>query len=258
MRRTIPAAGLILFTSLAAFGQTAAARPAFEVASIRPSQTRAGVDGGGREIIEVSPGSLTMRNVRLASCLKWAYLVQDYQISGPGWLNTERFDIVAKAASPAPDNELRLMLQALLAERFKLALHRQTKDLAAYALTVGKNGHKLHPSEGDGPTSLKPNGRIGATAKNAAIAEMAALLSQPLRVPVVDMTGLQGKFDFTVDMSPYITDELLKRQPGDAPPDVISIAMLALQEQLGLKLEPRKLPIETLVIDSMEKAPTEN
>ena len=110
-----------------------------------------------------------MRNVRLTSCIKWAYSVQDYQISGPGWLNTERFDIIAKAEGPAPDNQLRSMLQALLAERFKLALHRQTKELAAYALTIGKNGHKLHPSESDGPTSLKPNGRLGATAKNAEI-----------------------------------------------------------------------------------------
>jgi uncharacterized protein (TIGR03435 family) len=227
------------------------------VASIRASQ-RAGGEGGGRENIEVSPGSVTMRNVRLTSCIMWAYQVQDYQISGPGWLNTERFDIVAKAAGPAPDNELRLMLRGLLADRFKLRLHRQTKEMPAYALTVGKNGHKLRPSEDDGPASIKPNGRLGGTAKNAAIPDMAALLSRPLRMPVLDMTGLKGKFDFTVDMSPYINDELLKHQPGDAPPDVVGIAALALQEQLGLKLEARKLPIEMLMIDGMEKAPTEN
>src|SRR5262245_27511500 len=102
----------------------------FEVASVKPAAPR--TEGSRRESIEVGPGSLTLRNIRLSSCIKWAYRVFEYQIAGPGWLTTERFDIVAKAEGPAEEQELRLMLRGLLAERFKLAFHRQTKEMSAY------------------------------------------------------------------------------------------------------------------------------
>ena len=148
------------------------------------------------------------------------------------------------------------MLQALLADRFKLTFHRQTKDLPVYALTVGKNGHKLHESEGDGPGSIKPN-KLGVVAQRTTLAEAADLLSQPLQTPVVDMTGLTGRYDFSIDLAPYISGDL-RRGPGDQAPDIIAIAMTAIQEQLGLKLEPRKAPIEMLVVDHAEKVPTEN
>jgi uncharacterized protein (TIGR03435 family) len=140
MIRTV--AGLIFAASIAAFAQPPSA-PAFEVASIRESQP-------GREAIESVPGRLTMRNVRLAACIRWAYDVQEYQVSGPGWLNDVRFDISAKAGDAVKEAELRLMLRTLLSDRFKLAFHRETKEIPALILTVGKNGHKLQAAETEG------------------------------------------------------------------------------------------------------------
>ena len=91
--------------------------------------------------------------------------------------------------------------------------------------------------------------------ERADLDELARQLSEPLRAPVINMTGLKGRFDFTMDISPYITEELTKQ---NSPPDIIAIAMVAIQEQLGLKLESRKVPVEILVIDRAEKTPTEN
>jgi uncharacterized protein (TIGR03435 family) len=183
--------------------------------------------------------------------------VQDYQVTGPGWINEERFDIVAKAGTPAPDNQLRTMLQALLADRFKLAIHRQTKEMSAYVVVIGKNGHKMQESKTEGPSSLRPNGgRLGAVAERADLDELATMLSQPLQAPVINMTGLKGRYDFKVDLTSYITDEMVKSK--GPPPDIIGIAMAAMQEQLGLKMESRKMPVEMIVIDRAEKTPTEN
>jgi uncharacterized protein (TIGR03435 family) len=263
MKRTILTTAAIAFTSFGAFAQPAAPL-SFDVASVKPSQPGSGHRGPpkiGAEILdaylEVRPGSVTLRGARIGSVIKWAYAVQEHQVSGPGWLNSDRFDIVAKAAGPAPENQLRLMMQTLLTERFKLSFHRQTKELSAYALTVGKNGHKLKPSQGDGETVLQPN-KMGLIVKYAVISEIAAMLAQPLRQPVLDMTGLTGKFDFELDMARYITEEMTKSKPGDPPPDIIGIGIAAIQEQLGLKIEAKKLPVEILIVDHMEKVPTEN
>ena len=162
-------ASLVLFTICAALGQT------FEVASVKPSP--ASPEGGDGNLIrkpnvEVSHGRLIMRNTSLSSCVQWAYGVNDYQISGPGWMNSERYDITAKAADSVPDSQLRPMLQALLAERFKLTLHRHTKDLAMFALVVAKGGPKLHPVEGDGPGNLRGVG-LTMNAQKTSMAEFA-------------------------------------------------------------------------------------
>jgi uncharacterized protein (TIGR03435 family) len=253
-----PVAG-VLFGVCGVWAQTAVTPPmAFEVASVKPSHMTG--EGSRRERVESTPGSLIMANVRFGRAMQWAYSVQDYQINGPGWINDERFDIVAKAANAAPENQLRTMLQALLAERFKLAIHRQTKEMSAYVVLIAKEGHKLKESTTEGPSSLKPSGKFGANAERADLDEMAALISQPLQAPVINMTGLKGRFDFSVDLTEYITPELLggKHEGGGPPPDLISIAISALQKQLGLKLESRKMPVEILVIDHAEKAPTEN
>jgi uncharacterized protein (TIGR03435 family) len=247
---------------LAAFAWLAAAQtppaPSFDVASIKPSQATAGMREAFRENVETSPGNLTMRNMRLSSCIKWAYSVQEYQVSGPGWLTTQRFDIVAKPASPATEPELRTMLQSLLAERFKLALHRQTKEMTAFVLSVSKTGHKLTPSESPGPANIKPN-KIGAIAQGATVADLATMLSNFLRVPVLDETGLTGRFDATIDASPYIEDVIaMKPQPGGPPPDLIGVIIRGLQEQLGLKLDSRKAAVDLLIIDRVERTPTEN
>jgi uncharacterized protein (TIGR03435 family) len=223
----------------------------FDVASIRASQFQSGDGEGSRgESIETSAGGLTMRNVTLRSSISWAYNVQDFQVTGV--LGADRFDIAAKTAAPATVPTLRAMLGTLLAERFKLAFHRQTKDLRALALVVAKGGPKLRGVQEDAPGLLRPNN--GAmVAQHASMAEFAATLSGPLRTPVVDRTGLTGRYDFTVDLSPHFADA----KPGERP-DMTAIVMSALREQLGLNLEARKELVEILVIDHADRSPSEN
>jgi uncharacterized protein (TIGR03435 family) len=230
--------------SVLALGQS------FEVASIRRSAFQSG-DGEGsrREAIETSPDSLIMRNVTLRSCLSWAYGVQDFQVIGLDL--RERYDITAKAASPVTTSELRAMLGLLLAERFKLAFHRESKSLSAYALTVTKRGAKLRESKEEGPGILEP-GAARLTAQHASMAEFAGRLAVGLRMPVVDKTGMPGRYDFILDLMPYF--------PEAKGPDVDFAGMIiaALPDQLGLTLESRKEPIEILVVDHVEKTPSEN
>ena len=236
---------LSVFVSLALPADTPST---FEVASIRPSQ-------GGRESVDVLPGSITMRNIRLTGAIRWAYNVLDVQVSGPDWLNTTRFDIVAKAGAPAKEPEMREMMQRLLAERFKLELHRQTKDVNAMILTVAKGGHKLKEVEQEGSPSFS-TGKLNLTGKGATLAQLISFLSREIRLPIVDQTGLTGRYDYFMDINAYITDEM--RNQGGPPIEAPSIIASALQGQLGLKVEAKKMPLEVLVIDKMEKTPTEN
>src|SRR5450759_4338978 len=156
MRPAILGAGLIIFTSCAAFGQAAAESPAFEVASIKPAEPQTtgrisvGMHGGPGT---PDPGQITYTNVSLKNVLLNAYGVKGYQINGPKWLDSERFDIVAKIPKGATKETFKLMLQNLLAERFKLTLHHETKELPMYALVVGKGGSKLKESVEDDATA---------------------------------------------------------------------------------------------------------
>jgi uncharacterized protein (TIGR03435 family) len=226
--------------------------PAFEVASVRP---RNSADAGeGRSSIDSAPGSLTVRNAGLSSCIKWAYHVMDYQISGPAWLQIDKYDITARAAGPAPLEQLRQMLQTLLVERFRLQFHRESKEMPVYALVAAKSGPKLHKADPDGNTGMKgDNGSfVFHGTSMPQFAEDLSTLSQVDR-PVLDRTGIPGIFDFDLKFGENNDD--LKRAliAGDGP----SIFTL-IQEQLGLKLEARKGPVEMLVIDRVERAPTEN
>jgi uncharacterized protein (TIGR03435 family) len=241
MRKGVLCAAFFLFGLGCAFCQS------FEVASIRPSQE-------GKEKIDHVPGSIVAHNSRLTALIAWAYSVQEYQVSGPGWLNDARFEISAKASTPAAEKELRAMLQALLAERFKLGLHRTTKEMQALIMTVGKDGHKLHPPGQDDPNF--DTGKLRLSAKNAEISQLTNFLSREIHLPIVDQTGLTGRFDYSLDINKYVTEEM-QRGPGP-PPEAPQIIARAFQEQLGLKLESRKTPIEVLVIDHIEKLPTEN
>ena len=180
------------------------------------------------------------------------------QISGPSWLNDVWFDIWAKAATPAKDAELRLMLQNLLAQRFQLAVHRETREMPTLVLTVGKNGHKLEPAGEQGTPSFE-TGKLTLTGKSATVAQLVAFFSQQLREPIVDRTGLEGRFNFFLDINSYFTEESRKGGPDGGPPqDASNIVSQALQAQLGLKLDSKKAPIEMLIVDRVEKVPTEN
>jgi uncharacterized protein (TIGR03435 family) len=168
-------------------------------------------------------------------------------------LGFDRYDIDAKANGPAKVDEMRIMMQNLLTERFKITQHRETKEMAAYALVEAKGGNKLKESEADDGPGVSPMAaKMALSARKATLDQLAMYLAQPLRMPVVDMTGLKGKYDFELDISAYVPMDG-DRQPGEPSPDPVYILQSVLPKQLGLKLESRKMPIEMLIVDHVQK-----
>jgi uncharacterized protein (TIGR03435 family) len=257
MIRALACPSVFFATACALFAQQAPAVTAFDVASIKANDTSVRERHMMFDDISSDPATLTIRDVSLQGCIKWAYDIQDYQVSGPGWLNSEHFDITAKTAEPAAEAAMRQMLQKLLAERFGLKVHWEKKEMPAYQLVVAKGGPKFQPSQGEGKSNMS-GARMVMNAKFTTMAQFAGMLSQPLQTPVIDMTGLKGQYDFKVDLTSYMPP----RGDGARGPvpmgDPASIVLSLLPEQLGLKLESKKTVIDTLVIDHAEKTPTDN
>jgi uncharacterized protein (TIGR03435 family) len=222
--------------------------PAFDVASVKVATGGDFQEDGGE--IRSSPVGLTIRHAGLASCIKWAYRLNDFQISGPVWLSSARFDILAKTATPTSEDRLRLMFQSLLSERFGLVFHRDKKEAETYVLLLAKGGPKFHESKSEGVSTMTP-GRFGFTAQRTSIAQLTEYLAIPLRRPVLDLTGLSGRYDFALDLTVYAGRE-------STADDIASLVIAAVQEQLGLRLEARKGPVEIFRIDHVEKIPTGN
>jgi len=249
---------LVLFKLLACLSISGAAwaqvEPSFDVASIKPAAPMTGGPLAGlREDINASKGSLNMRNAALGTCIRWAYKLNVYEIDGPDFMTRERFDIVAKPVAAAEEDQLRLMLRTLLAQRFKLEAHRESKTASGYALMAGSDSSKLHPAEGGGEGSMTGAGLIFEGHKMP-LSRLVDIVSSALKAPVRNATGLEGFYDFKLDMRPYVAG----RQPDDPPIDFVSIAMSALRDELGLKLEARKVQLDVLVVDRLEKVPLEN
>jgi uncharacterized protein (TIGR03435 family) len=239
------------------------ATSAFDTASIKPRAWKIGDEGRGRARIEYTPVSLTMWNVGLQECVQWAYGAKYYQLAGPSFhsndgvftSNPALYDIVAKPGREVAVSQLRMMLQDLLAKRFKLALHRETKMLPVYELVVTKGGPKLPSPK---PASDLPPSHAAETLpgvrggdfvfQNTTIAEFAEKLGmlRTINQPVVDRTGISGVFDIT----------LKSAASANLDPDGPSLFTLV-QEQLGLKLVAAKASLEVIVIDHVEK-PSEN
>src|ERR1039458_5946776 len=249
----------ILLAAVAAFGQSADA-PAFDVASVKASQP--GTDGGprGRGNTQVSPGSVTMRSVSLKAAIRWAWHVTEYQVNGPDWLDSQRYEIAGKAAGPATEDELRLMMQALLRDRFKLALHLQTKELGAYLLVAGKNGPKFHESTTEGEGSIDINQRqLSVSVQRTPVSRLVEMMSNMLRAPVIDRTGLKGRYDLTLRSEEHTSELAAQGKSLDSVrADPEAFLSMILQEEFGLKLEAKKMPLEVVVIDRAEKSPVEN
>ena len=249
------AISVLLLSTCAVFGQPAAT-PAFDVASVKVAPPGRGGRGEGMHgpggQIHSEPGSLTMRNVNMNSAIAWAYGVQQFQVSGPGWLTSERYDITAKAAGAAPEDQLRLMLRSLLADRFKVAAHTEQKVMPYYLLTVAKGGPKFKESdtEGEPVLSAGPNNST-AIIRRVPISQFIDMIQAILRTPIVDETGLKGRYDATLNIGALISTPIQND-------DMIGTVITAVQDLLGLKLEPKKGPIDTLVVDHAEKVPTEN
>ncbi len=150
----------------------------------------------------------------------------------------------------ADDDKLRLMLQTLLADRFGLRVHREQKEQQVYSLTVARNGPKLRESHTEGQSRFRED-KGGAIGEHVSMEETADKISELLDRRVINRTGLKGRYDFRVDVTPYMTG-------AEGKPDIMSILFAGFNEQLGLKLEPGKEIVELLVIDSVNKTPTEN
>lgn len=224
----------------------------FEVASIKRTKG-GGPPGDIPRNMESSPGSFAMRNTPLRYALEWAYDAKDYEIFGPDWIKTEeRYDIIAKAAGPATNDEMKPMLQTLLVERFKMSLHRETRELPVYLLLPGKGEPKVTPASPGGATNLSGTA-AGIAFHNQPISRLTFLLSRRMDRPVLDKTGLTGVYDFTIDTS-GLGFNGQPPQDSNAGPSIFT----AVQDNLGLRLEAQKSPIEILVIDHVEKIPTEN
>jgi uncharacterized protein (TIGR03435 family) len=279
---TFAASGLAVLSPSRAQSPAAAStpRPTFDVASIKPNHS-----GTEQLRFMMDAGRFTANNATLKIVLEFAYHMKDSQISGlPGWADSEHYDIEAKQDDSSADakpklnrdeegEQLRLMLQSMLADRFKLTLHHETKDLPLYALVVAKNGPKLHESpaapEDAGPpgpptpNGPQPRGSIrmmgrGELSLNAVGLDMfAEVLSRQLGRLVVNKTGLTGKYDFTLKWTPDEGQGPMGGGPprdGAPPPDANGPTIFtAVQEQLGLKLDSQKGPTDTIVIDHVEK-----
>jgi uncharacterized protein (TIGR03435 family) len=255
--------------------------PGFEVASVKPDKS-----GFGPRLLLTADG-LTATKVTVKFLIKQAYGVEDDEISGaPNWLDSETYDVDAKvsssdlAALEKLDEKQRLrMLQPVLAERFQLKVHRETKEIPVYALVIAKNGPKLHVAKpGDtyadgikGPDG-KPGGRAGMMmwgrgrliAQGIPIANLLPPLTQQLERTVLDKTGLKGTYDITLlwtpedDQGSMVSGAEGGRQGSGPAADSSGASIFtAIQEQLGLKLESQKGQVEGLVIDHVER-PSEN
>jgi len=224
----------------------------FDVASVRPNPDRSD------PTMVVNPGGLIYSRVSLEDCFDAAYGVKGYQISGPDWVHRDQFDINAKAEGSNSKDEIMQMLQSLLSDRFKLAFHREQKELPVYVLTVGKNGTKLRASDDTGGTfSMVPAaGGIGFHA--IAMADFAGRFLSSIPMigrPVLDRTGLTGRYDFTLQLSPTGNADpgAIKRAAVEEGFSLFSYAL----DQLGLRLEAQKAVIDMFIIDHIEK-PGEN
>ena len=236
------AAVLIGFT-----GVMMAQSPQFEVATLKLSPP-ATSDSININLGMIRNGRLTLTNANLRDCLKFAYgIVADAQLAGPEWIRSKaiRFDVDAKAPPETTRERMLLMLQALLAERLGVAVHHEQCELSYLALLQARNGSKMHPA---GANPAPPKGPMlpGSIVTNGMpMQTLALLLSRFQRETVLDQTGLSGSFEIKLEWSP--------RQDSDGP-----ALSTALQEQLGLRLESRKGPVDVLVVDSAEKTPTDN
>jgi len=300
MRRSL--AGLLVLGF--AFGQ-ATDNLTFEVASVKPAappQPGGPVFFGSRGGPGTpDPGQITS-SIDLKNLLMTAYAVKNYQVNGPGWLDTERYDIVAKVPEGATTEQVNVMGQNLLKERFGLVLHHESKEFQVSELVVAKGGSKLKettldpnapppplPSGPPPPTKLDKNGvpemnRPGLmmmiqpnaagggpvgrmVARAQPISGLAGILGNQLDGPVLDKTGLTGKYDFNLEYMPDLS-RMPPPPPGFAGPapgapsteasEPGSNLAAALEQQLGLRLVSNKAKLDVVVVDKAEKTPTEN
>jgi uncharacterized protein (TIGR03435 family) len=259
--------GLFCFTAAVAWGQA----PAFDVVSVRvgeplPAGTAQVMLDDGPAVIQLNPGgvshilaqpfaaggTVTLRYYTMRLLITAAYqevIRDEYLTAGPGWMDSDHFDVIAKTAPGTPRDTERLMLQKALADRFHLAVHRERKPMPVFALTVSKRGSKLQPAKGPGGGSCQ-RGEEHQECRGMTMADLAKELPDlaPRYVdrPVFDSTGLGGAFDFRLDARPRAQEPEQRTTIFDA------------LDLLGLKLEERKEPRTVIVIDHVDRVPEAN
>jgi uncharacterized protein (TIGR03435 family) len=291
MRRTVLIFNLVVFFASGALAQPSAG-PSFDVASIRPAQQPGAAVNLGLRI----DGAQFRATLALKDFIRMAYRVKFYQVSGPDWLASEWFDIAATVPAGSTQGQVPEMLQSLLAERFRMRLHRDKKEFPVYALEVGKGGPKMQESPPDvnaanseqeggvnvgvsgsgqgvsvslgrGSSYSLANNRFEA--KKLTMASLADSMERFVDRPIVDMTGLKGHYDFALELTEDDYRAMLIHAAVSAgvvlPPQALRLldngepsSLFSAVEKLGLKLEGRKAPLDLLVIDEMRKEPTEN
>jgi uncharacterized protein (TIGR03435 family) len=235
----VASACLVVISSHRLLGQATvdkAGNLAFDVASVKPSQGKA-PGFGGRE-----PGRYTRWHLTLKVALQLAFKLAPYQVEGPGWINEGRFDVLGTMPASTTDDQVLMMLQTLLIERFKLKFHREQRILPVYALVMGKKPLRMVVAEGDAAPGFN-QGKNGLIAKKRTMQDLAGLLMRWEDNTVIDMTGLTGTYDFDLNLGANI-------------PDTLRVA--AALDELGLKLEARKAPVEFLIIEGGQKDPIGN
>jgi uncharacterized protein (TIGR03435 family) len=224
----------------------------FEVATVKKAEATTGPGDIPRNM-ETSPGHFAMFNVPLRFAIEWAYDLKDYQVAGPEWIKaSDRFDIVARAADAPPESQMRQMLQTLLVERFQMKVHRESRELPAYVLLAGKGESKLKEVTGDETATISGATPDAVEFHAQPISRFTFMLTRRMGRPVLDQTGLKGRYDWKIDLTGLGFNGREPEGPGG--PSIFS----TVQRDMGLRLESRKEPIDTLVIDSVSKTPTAN
>lgn len=221
--------------------------PEFEVASIKTNRADSG--GSSRSLYH---GKVAVINVSLLSLLESAYDLSASRIIGPGWLDSDRFDVMAKSPEGVPDSKMPGMLQTLLKDRFGLAVHWDKKEMPVYQMVVAKDGLKIHLFDPAHPDlTMRPTGSGISMMGSGTMPEIAKAISAPAGRPVIDGTGLEGLYIYHLSFTPLSAQSENSSDPA-------SDFFAAVQQQLGLKLEPKKAPVDILVIDHANRVPSEN
>jgi uncharacterized protein (TIGR03435 family) len=289
MRTTLSAAGCLLVAASTAFAQ---AKPAFEVASIRPSADQV---TGVRVGFQATGSQVRVTAMSIKDYVGIAYGTRPQQIEGPDWIGSQRFDVVATIPDGVPGSQVPAMLRTLLEDRFQMKVHRESKDLPVYVLGVAKGGAKLTESAPDPNAPAEPantvtvggggnNSGVGLSLgggrsfnladnqiqiRGMTLADVAEVLTRFVDRVVVDQSGLTKKYDLTLDLSPDEFNAIRVRSAVNAgvplPPQAMRLLENASPDTLsaplskfGITFEPKKAPLEVVVIDSVLKAPTEN
>jgi uncharacterized protein (TIGR03435 family) len=267
MMRSLLPATVVLLAVVTGFSQTPGPKPAFEVATIKPAppMTMEAMRAGKMHLgAKIDQGRADFGGMPLKDLIARAYRVKAFQISGPDWITSSRFDVLAKLPEGASVESVPEMLRALLEDRFLLKVHTDTKEFPVYALIVDKNGQKLTPK----PADYAPEARTST--RPMTMEAYASLLNIAVDRPVVDLTEIKGEYLISMDVimrtqmakmraqAEQQASAMSGRAPADAAGEPSNSDVFTALREMGLKLEARKLPLPLLVVDHAEKTPTEN